>query len=211
MKTTACLYAAALFLAPALATAAPAEAPEELTLEELLATRSTAVSVPHLPYEILYQKPAALHESVIASDKVLAVSYNGVSGRLQINITLNTDPQLTALLPAWEDFKNYVLQPFNDREKLLFGEYEIVEENDSPGNFVLTTDGYMKKPEDGILPAMYNYIYQSTRSDSRVVLSAQCQILGAPEQQLESRALYQEIKPLCESVVRSIRLEDKSK
>lgn len=208
---TGLITAAVLSLCLTLPAAAQAADPEELTLEDLLTTRSTSLSVPHLPFKILYQKPSALHESVIASDQLLAVSYSGVGNRLQINITLNTNPSLTSLLSSFADFRNYVLQPFGDKEKLLYGEYEIVEENDSPGSFVLTTDGYLKKPDDGILPAMYNLIYQSTRFDGQAVLSAQCQIQGAPEQQLESRALYKELRPLCEEVVKSVRLENKSK
>ncbi|MBO8414996.1 MAG: hypothetical protein IAB19_01275 [Proteobacteria bacterium] len=207
--TTALLLCTAALM-PALAAGADTE-PEEVSLKDLIKTESASFTLAHLPYILHYQKPAALHETVIASDKVLSLSYSGLNNRLLVTVSMNADPSLASLFTDYSAFKDYALKPFSDKEKLMYGEYELTDEQTAAGRWSISFYGYLKKPEDGILPAMYNFLEQRLNFEDGTLVSAQCQIQGAPEQQLESRALFKELRPLCEAVISDLSLEHKGK
>lgn len=209
--TAALFFSAAAWLPAQQAATAESAAPEEVTLADLVKTENASFTLAHLPYILHYQKPAALHETVIASDKVLSLNYSGLNNRLLVTVSMNADPELASLFTDYSAFKDYALKPFSDKEKLMYGEYQITNEKSAEGDYSISFEGYLKKPEDGILPAMYNFMVQRLNFEDGALVSAQCQIQGAPEQQLESKALYNELRPLCEAVISELYLEHKGK
>lgn len=184
---------------------------EEISLNELNMLENTVFSLHNSHWLLQYKKPTSLHESVIASDKTLAVSYNGLNNRIQIVITLLADPEFNQTIQDYQTFKHFVLRPFRDKENMMYGQYRILEEENTPKNFVLTLTGYLKKQADGILPEMYNVLYEKVINQGEVSARMLCQIQGSQAQQRESQHLFNKIEPLCRNIAQSIKLEQKSK
>lgn len=178
---------------------------EEITIEDLLQTADSQVKLPDGTV-LSYKRPVHLAESFIQSDTLTAATYNGVSNRVQIVINVIRDNRLTAAFGDFQSFKDYVLAPFSDKEHLIYGEYDILQQQESP-DFVLALEGFLKKPEDNILPDMYNLMYQRSGFDGTYLWRATCQAQGQQHQQQETKALYKEISPLCHAVVDSVKLQ----
>ena len=174
---------------------------------DLLDTTPTTFSHPGCPYQVIFKKPSALHESVIASDTRLIISYIGLKNRLQASVSLLFDPELQATFSNYDEFRQLILYPFNDKEQQLYGEYTILQEQSDEKRMELTLRGFLKKAADSYLPAMYNFMLERDVSNGTVAARAVCQILGTQEQQQESAALFNKVEPLCSQFIDSLRLE----
>ena len=71
------------------------------------------------------------------------------------NIKLN-DKELNYLKDE-KHFKDSILKPFSDKENLLYGQYELINEKYSDNHYSIILTGFLKKPEDGYLPDTENH------------------------------------------------------
>lgn len=156
-----------------------------------------------------YLRPEGFHETVIAADQITAVSYTDESGRVLITITENLlDDKAFAELMSGENFKNGELAKFSDKEHLLWGQYEILEDAKTESSASLALKGFLKKPEDAYLPDQHNFLYQRSILEPGVLVKVTCQVQGSQAMAVSSKMLFEVIEDKFAEIASSLKLKD---
>ena len=109
-------------------------------------------------YTVSFNCPKEFKDSVFKHDNMLSVILGNENNKLTIsytNIKLN-DKELNYLKDE-KHFKDSILKPFSDKENLLYGQYELINEKYSDNHYSIILTGFLKKPEDGYLPDTENH------------------------------------------------------
>lgn len=203
LALTAACFAAAAADAPK----SEPEITESYTLSELTALAPTHINAPDVPYVLRFVRPTALHESVISAPGQLIVSYSGLNNRLQVMLTLYTDPQFNRAIQDYSAFKELAVGQFADKVHLTAGQYQIISEDRTPEAYSIELEGYLRKAADNLLPDMHNELYQKVITKDQVSARLICQAQGTQAMRAETEAVYKQISGMCRAIAQSLTIE----
>lgn len=182
----------------------------EQTLQLNILNSQTAPA-PYTQLVIDLEHPNKLKESFILAGDKYVLSYSETSGAFAITYTLKAlTPEQAQDFQVPEQFKNALTQRFHDKEKLLYGEYTVINELNFPTHKELTLKGFLKKPEDGILPDMQNYLYERTVLDKGYIATISCEFRGSQAQAALTSMRFEALEQLCKRIVDGYRYEFKT-
>lgn len=189
--------------------------PIDMTLGEqtlqLNILNSKTAPAPFTQLVIDLEHPTQLKESFILAGDKYVLSYSETSGAFAITFTLSAlTPEQDQDFQKIDNLKTALTQRFHDKEKLLYGEYTIVNELDLPAHKELTLKGFLKKPEDGILPDMQNYFYERTVIDKGYIATISCEFRGSQVQAAHTSTRFDVLEQLCQRIVDGYRYEFKT-
>lgn len=178
---------------------------------QLAMLSSPTAPAPYTQVEIGLEHPANLKESFILAGNKLVLSYSEESGAFAIVYTLT--PLSTSQQQDFyniENLKDALTQRFKDKDNLLYGEYEILDQINFPSRKELTLRAYLKKSEDGILPEMQNYFFERTIIDKGYIATVSCEFRGSQAQALNTEIRFNTLEPLCLRILNSYSYQFKT-
>lgn len=187
--------------------------------------RNNSVDEPRSLY-VAFDHPKELQESYVVANDTTVISYS--SDKSNFMITLKITPLKEEQPLTYEDFKQHLIKRFSDKENLLFGEYEVLQEIKSTqealelyqqGNhsvfaspidpddhyMELTLRAFLKKGADGMLPDMQNFFYERSIVSHDYIATLSCELLGRQAQASVVKQQFESISPLCERILDSYR------
>lgn len=163
-----------------------------------------AAPAPYTAVEIELEHPQDLAESFMIAGNKLVLTYAEEQGTFAVTLTLT--PLSTTQEQDFfnfEKFKQALTQRFSDKEKLLYGEYTILDEQNFPAHKELTLKGYLKKSADGILPEMQNYFMERTIIDKGYLATITCEFRGSQAQATVTSQRMESLEPMCQRILNS--------
>lgn len=175
---------------------------------------------------IAFDHPQELQESYLLADDSTIISYS--SDKSNFMITLKITPLQEEQPLSYEEFKNRLVKRFSDKDNMLFGEYEILNEIkntqealalyhtrqhsvftnpiDPEDHYMeLTLRAFLKKSADGMLPDMQNFFYERSIVSHDYIATLSCELLGRHAQASVVKQQFESISPLCERILDSYR------
>ena len=162
-------------------------------------------------YTVSFNCPKEFKDSVFKHDNMLSVILGNENNKLTIsytNIKLN-DKELNYLKDE-KHFKDSILTPFSDKENLLYGQYELINEKYSDNHYSIILTGFLKKPEDGYLPDTENHFYQRTDILFNDFHRISCQVSGRQSEAATTKLVFNGNLSLCRNIIDSFKVEHKA-
>ena len=174
---------------------------------------------------VAFDYPKDLTESFMVAGDTTVISYSADDSNFMI--TLKITPLDDEQNLSFDDFKARLLQRFNDKDNMLYGEYEILQEirstqdalkisnqgsHQSVFNYPidpndhymeLSLRAYLKKGSDGVLPDMQNYFYERSIVSHNIIATLSCELFGRQSQAAVVKQQFEEFSPLCERILQS--------
>lgn len=177
-----------------------------LTKQSLQLSMFDAPSAPatYTTAEIELEHPQDLAESFMIAGNKFVLTYAEEQGTFAITLTLSPlSKEQEQDFFNFENFKQALTQRFHDKEKMLYGEYTILDEQNFPAHKELTLKGYLKKSADGILPEMQNYFMERTIIDKGYLATITCEFRGSQAQVTTTSQRMEHFEPMCKRVLDS--------
>lgn len=176
-----------------------------------------------LPDELIisFDHPHEFQESFIQAGDATVISYSAADSNLLISF------KLTPISEGMDfaKFKQSLTKRFTDKDKMLFGEYEIINECQGVNEadeaaqgkqdlaqgvadkdaMELTLRAYLKKGDDGILPDMQNFFYERNILSNNYLATLTCEVQGRQANVAIVRNQFESLSPLCERILNSYR------
>lgn len=169
---------------------------------------------------VSFDYPHEFNESYIMAGDSTVISYSSEDSNLLI--TLKLTPMHDIAL-GYEEFKRNIISRFSDKDKMLYGEYEVLSEvkntkealkraqKDSSMSPVSKDDDYMelsiraflKKGEDGIYPDMQNFFYERNIISHNYIATLSCELQGRQSSVSIVKDQFESLSPLCERIINS--------
>ena len=174
---------------------------------------------------VAFDYPKDLTESFMVAGDTTVISYSADDSNFMI--TLKITPLDDEQSLSFDDFKARLLQRFSDKDNMLYGEYEILQEVrstqdalkisnqgshqsvfnypiDPNDNYMeLSLRAYLKKGSDGVLPDMQNYFYERSIVSHNIIATLSCELFGRQSQAAVVKQQFEELSPLCERILQS--------
>lgn len=174
---------------------------------------------------VAFDYPKDLTESFMVAGDTTVISYSADDSNFMI--TLKITPLDDEQSLSFDDFKARLLQRFSDKDNMLYGEYEILQEvrstqdalkisnqgsHQSVFNYPidpndhymeLSLRAYLKKGSDGVLPDMQNYFYERSIVSHNIIATLSCELFGRQSQAAVVKQQFEELSPLCERILQS--------
>lgn len=167
-----------------------------------------------------FDYPHEFNESYIMAGDSTVISYSSEDSNLLITLKLTP---LHDLALGYEEFKRNIISRFSDKDKMLYGEYEVLSEvkntkealkraqKDSSMSPVSEDDDYMelsiraflKKGEDGIYPDMQNFFYERNIISHNYIATLSCELQGRQSSVSIVKDQFESLSPLCERIINS--------
>lgn len=187
-----------------------------------------ASEMPHIAGQSLnvaFDYPKDLTESFMVAGDTTVISYSNDDSNFMI--TLKITPLDAEQSLSFDDFKARLLQRFSDKDNMLYGEYEILQEVRSTQDALkisnqgtyqsvfnypidpndhymeLSLRAYLKKGSDGVLPDMQNYFYERSIVSHNFIATLSCELFGRQSQASVVKQQFEELSPLCERILQS--------
>lgn len=178
---------------------------------QLNVLNSPSAPAPFTLATISLERPQALQESFILAGNKMVLAYGDEKGTFAITYTLSpVSLEQQADFQNYAQFKQALTQRFSDKDNLLYGEYQILDQQDFPGRKELTLKGFLKKPSDGILPEMQNYFYERTVLDKGYLATISCEFRGNQAQAVLTSQRAERLADFCLRVLRSYQYQFKT-
>lgn len=169
---------------------------------------------------VSFDYPHEFNESYIMAGDSTVISYSSEDSNLLITLKLTP---LHDLALGYEEFKRNIISRFSDKDKMLYGEYEVLSEvkntkeaikraqKDSSMSPVSEDDDYMelsiraflKKGEDGIYPDMHNFFYERNIISHNYIATLSCELQGRQSSVSIVKDQFESLSPLCERIINS--------
>lgn len=169
---------------------------------------------------VSFDYPHEFNESYIMAGDSTVISYSSEDSNLLITLKLTP---LHDLALGYEEFKRNIISRFSDKDKMLYGEYEVLSEvkntkealkraqKDSSMSPVSEDDDYMelsiraflKKGEDGIYPDMQNFFYERNIISHNYIATLSCELQGRQSSVSIVKDQFESLSPLCERIINS--------
>ena len=169
---------------------------------------------------VSFDYPHEFNESYIMAGDSTVISYSSEDSNLLITLKLTPMHDLAL---GYEEFKRNIISRFSDKDKMLYGEYEVLSEvkntkealkraqKDSSMSPVSEDDDYMelsiraflKKGEDGIYPDMQNFFYERNIISHNYIATLSCELQGRQSSVSIVKDQFESLSPLCERIINS--------
>ena len=169
---------------------------------------------------VSFDYPHEFNESYIMAGDSTVISYSSEDSNLLISLKLTPMHDLAL---GYEEFKRNIISRFSDKDKMLYGEYEVLSEvkntkealkraqKDSSMSPVSEDDDYMelsiraflKKGEDGIYPDMQNFFYERNIISHNYIATLSCELQGRQSSVSIVKDQFESLSPLCERIINS--------
>ncbi|MGN8852209.1 hypothetical protein [Anaerobiospirillum succiniciproducens] len=169
---------------------------------------------------VSFDYPHEFNESYIMAGDSTVISYSSEDSNLLITLKLTP---MHGLALGYEEFKRNIISRFSDKDKMLYGEYEVLSEvkntkealkraqKDSSMSPVSEDDDYMelsiraflKKGEDGIYPDMQNFFYERNIISHNYIATLSCELQGRQSSVTIVKDQFESLSPLCERIINS--------
>lgn len=169
---------------------------------------------------ISFDYPHEFDESFIVAGDSTVISYSSEDSNLLITLKLTP---LDDLALGYEEFRKRITARFSDQEKMLYGEYEVLNEvkntqeaiglqktnpeyrsiNPKDHYMELSLRAYLKKGSDGILPDMQNYFYERNILSNHYLATMSCELQGRQSSVAIVKDQFESLSPLCERILKS--------
>ena len=169
---------------------------------------------------VSFDYPHEFNESYIMAGDSTVISYSSEDSNLLITLKLTPMHDLAL---GYEEFKRNIISRFSDKDKMLYGEYEVLSEvkntkealkraqKDSSMSPVSEDDDYrelsirafLKKGEDGIYPDMQNFFYERNIISHNYIATLSCELQGRQSSVSIVKDQFESLSPLCERIINS--------
>lgn len=152
------------------------------------------------------EHPKDFKESFIVAGDKLVISYTEDNSSFVISLNISPlSQEQTQDFFNFNNFKQALTERFSSKERLLFGEYKILDEQNFPARKEITLSGFLKKTDDGILPEMQNYFIERTIIDKGYLMSVNCEFKGSQAYADHTKLRFETFEPLCSRILQSYR------
>jgi hypothetical protein len=197
MKTKA--FIAAAFAALLVSGAALAD---EIAIPLQLSERTFDIKSQGFKFKALI--PGKLHETYITNPQMESYTYSNSDGVLQISFQLIALSNAKYSEVVGGKFKELITKPFTDKEKNLYGEYEILRDDHKGSDRTFEYEGFLRKQQDGFGPALHMMMHESYMLRGRHLLKVSCHVRGLQEQRQISEAIFSQLDGDCSKIINSV-------
>lgn len=174
------------------------------------AIKNVSFDIDGRDYTVSFNCPQEFKESVFKHDNMLSVILGSENNRLTISYTnIKLNKEELNYLKDKTHFKDNILRPFSDKENLLYGQYELINEKFSEDHYSIILSGFLKKPEDEYLPDSENHFYQRTDLIFDDFHRLSCQVSGRQSEAAATKLIFNGNLELCKSIIDSFKVEKK--
>ena len=150
--------------------------------------------------------PKDLHETYIKNPVLDNYTYSSEENRFQVNLQLINPSKHSYQEIVNGKFKELILKPFGDKENNLYGEVEILKDDQKGQDKIFEYQGYLKKPQDGFTPDLYSLIHEVYLFKYDQIVKANCTVQGRQQEVLITKEIFDLVKGNCKTIIDSVEI-----
>ena len=150
--------------------------------------------------------PKDLHETYIKNPVLDSYTYSSDENRFQVNLQLINPSKRSYQEIVNGKFKEIILKPFGDKENNLYGEVEILKDDQKGPNKIFEYQGYLKKPQDGFTADLYSLIHEVYLFKYVQIIKANCIVQGRQQEILITKEIFDLVKGSCKTIIDSVKI-----
>lgn len=155
---------------------------------------------------IKMQVPSQMHETYIKNPLLDSYTYSSDENRFSVNLQLINPSKQSYQEIVQGKFHELILKPFSDKENNLYGEVEILRDEQKGPDKTFEYQGYLKKQQDGFTPDLYSLIHEIYMFRYDQIIKANCTVQGRQNEAVITKEIFDLVKGSCKTMIDSIEV-----
>ena len=178
---------------------------EDLRLPLELESRNFVFKEHQLSVSML--APVQMHETYIRAPDFASYTYSTEENRFSVSLQAISPSKRSYGEIVRGKFQELILKPFSDKDKNLFGQVEILRDEQSGPDKTFEYEGYLKKQRDNFSADLYSMLHESYLLRRGRIIKISCVVQGLQDEVVLTQEIYERISGSCAAIINSVAVE----